>query len=141
VKDFVFSVVSSGGGATPIADTDITVITHFPAGGFGLEFKSTGFSVTGTQFVNYLIGFTWDPTGDMRNASDILDPGTSDIITDLCVGVAFAGAVCGGTPLSLHVFQGGGPSQLTDSVDFAPTGIVGVRNNIALSSSGGFSSI
>src|SRR5947208_8358644 len=37
VKDFLFSVVSSGGGATPIADTDITVITHFPVGGRGLE--------------------------------------------------------------------------------------------------------
>ena len=141
VKDFVFSVVSSGGGATPIADTDINVITHSPFGGRGLEFQSTGFSVTGTQFVNYLIGFTWDPSGDMRNASDILDPGTSDIITDLCVGAGFVGINCSGTPLSLHVFQGGGPSQLTDSVDFAPTGIVGVRDHIALTSNGSFNSI
>ena len=142
VKDFAFSVVSFGGGDTPIADTDINVILHFPVGGFGLEFQSSGFSVTGTEFVNYLIAFTWDPTGDMRSAADILDPGTSDILTDLCIGVAFVGPVCGGTPHTLHVFQGGGPSQLTDSFDFAaPVAILGVRNNISLSSSGSFNSI
>jgi len=141
VKDFVFSVVSSGGGDTPIADTDITVITHFPVGGFGLEFQSSGFSVTGTQFVNYLIGYTWDPTGDMRGASDILDldPGT-DILTDLCIGAAFT-PTCSGTPATLHVFQGGGPSQLTDSTAFAPVAILGVRNNIALTNNGSFNSI
>jgi hypothetical protein len=141
VKDFAFSVVSSGGGATPIADTAINVILHFPVGGFGLEFQSNGFAVTGTQFVNYLIAFTWDPTGDMRNASDILDPGTTDILTDLCINAAFVGPICAGTPHTLHVFQGGGPSQLTDSFDFAPTGLLGIRNNIALSSNGSFNSI
>jgi hypothetical protein len=141
VKDFAFSVVSSGGGDTPIADTDINVITHFPVGGFGLEFQSSGFSVTSTQFVNYLIAYTWDPTGDMRGASDILDPGTSDIVTDLCIGVAFVGPTCSGTPATLHVFQGGGPSVLTDSTAFAPVAVLGVRNNIALTSNGSFNSI
>jgi len=142
VKDFVFSVGTFGGGDTPIADTDITVITHFPVGGFGLEFQSSGFSVTGSQFVNYLIAYTWDPTGDMRGASDILDPGTSDIVTDLCIGAAFGvGPSCAGTPGSLHVFQGGGPSQLTDTTFFAPVAVLGMRNNIALTSNGSFNSI
>jgi hypothetical protein len=141
VKDFAFSVVSFGGGDTPIADTDITVFLHSPVGGRQLEFLSTGFSVTGTQFVNYLLAFTWDPSGDMRNASDILDPGDADIVTDLCIGTAFVGAFCGGTPASLHVFQGGGPSVLFDEVNFPATGIVGVRNNIALTNNGNFVSI
>ncbi|HJZ97213.1 MAG TPA: hypothetical protein VKE70_11960 [Candidatus Solibacter sp.] len=141
VKDFDFQVVSSGGGATPIANTDVNVILHFPLGGFGLEFQSNGFAVTATQFVNYLIAFTWDPTGDMRNASDILDPGTSDILTDLCIGAPFVGVTCAGSTHTLHVFQGGGPSQLTDSFAFAPQAILGVRNNIALTSSGSFNSI
>jgi hypothetical protein len=141
VKDFIFSVTSSGGGATPIASSAISVITHFPVGGRGLEFASGGFSVTGSQFVNYLIAFTWDPTGDMRNASDILDPGNTDILTDLCVGLAFSGSTCSGSPFTLHVFEGGGPSQLTDSVNFASTGVVGVRNRIALTSGGSFNSI
>src|SRR5207247_10972605 len=59
VKDFLFSVVSSGGGATPIAASDINVITHFPAGSRGLECQSNWCSVIGTQFVNYLIAFRW----------------------------------------------------------------------------------
>jgi hypothetical protein len=140
VKDFIFSVGPSGGGATPIADTAINVIVHSPTGGFGLEFRSSGFSVTGTQFVNYLIGYTWDPTGDIRNASDILDPGNADILTDLCINAAFVGSSCAGSTHTLHVFQGG-PSQLTDSFDFAPTGLLGIRNNIALTSNGSFTSI
>ena len=141
VKDFVFSVVSSGGGATPIADTAINVILHSPAGGFGLEFQSSGFAVTGTQFVNYLIGYTWDPSGDMRNASDILDPGNVDILTDLCINAAFVNQNCPGSTHTLHVFQNGSSSQLTDSFDFAPTGLLGIRDNISLSSNGSFNSI
>jgi hypothetical protein len=77
----------------------------------------------------------------MRNASDILDPGTTDILTDLCINAAFVGTSCSGTTHTLHVFQGGGPSQLTDSFDFAPTGLLGIRNNIALTSNGSFNSI
>jgi hypothetical protein len=141
VKNFIFSVVNSGGGDVPIADTQIQVDLHFPVGGFGVEFRSTGFNVTGTEFVNYLIGFTWDPSGDIRNADDILDPGNADILTDLCINAAFAGSSCAGTPATLHVFQGGGPSQLFDSISFAPTGVVGVRNNIALTNNGSFNGI
>jgi hypothetical protein len=141
VKDFIFSVVSSGGGATPIADTAISVIVHSPTGGFGLEFQSSGFAVTGTQFVNYLIGYTWDPSGDMRNASDILDPGNVDILTDLCINAAFLNQNCEGSTHTLHVFQNGSSSQLTDSFDFAPTGLLGIRDNIALSSNGSFTSL
>jgi hypothetical protein len=141
VKDFSFSVTSSGGGDTPLNDTQITVALLFPAGGFGVQFNSTGFSVTGPQFVNYDIGFTWDPTGDMRSASDILDPGTADILTDLCVGDTLP-ACTFGTTHTLHVSQGGGPSVLTDSFDFpSTTGLVDVLNHIDLNNSGSFNGI
>jgi hypothetical protein len=141
VKDFSFSVVSSGGGDTPITSSDITIALLFPVGGFGVDFDSTGFSVSGTQFVNYDIGFTWDPTGDMRSAADILDPGTTDILTDLCIGAAFT-PLCSGTPHTLHVFQGGGPSQLFDSFDFGTTvSVLGVVNHINLNNNGSFDGI
>jgi hypothetical protein len=136
VKDFVFSVISFGGGAIPVADTGITVTTQFLRDGFGLRFASNGFQVSGAGFANYLIGFTWDPTADIRGAADILDPGTVDIVTNLCVDVGFRQSVCVGTPFSLHVFEGA-TSQLTDSVTFAPTAILGVRNNISLNANGG----
>src|SRR5437588_6142263 len=58
VKDFTFSVVSSGGGAIPVTDANITVTPMFGAGFYGTSFASTGFSVTGAGFVNYLVGYT-----------------------------------------------------------------------------------
>jgi hypothetical protein len=131
VDDFTFSVVSSGGGAIPLADTDITVTPTFGPDFYGVQFASTGFLVTGAGFVNYLIGYTWDSI-PIRGMGDVLDPGTVDILTNGCVGAAFAGASCGGTPVSVDVNLG----QLTDFVAFSPTTILGVRNNISLNANG-----
>jgi PEP-CTERM motif len=139
VKDFSFSVISSGGGATPIAATDITVTTEFGSNFFGLSFSSPDFSVTGTQFVNYLIAYTWDPTGDMRGLGDVLDPGSVNIVSDGCVGAAFSGSSCSATTVSVNVFEGA-TSQLTDFVAFPPTGLVGIRNTISLNANGGSAS-
>src|SRR5689334_17191229 len=75
VKDFVFGLVCSGGGAIPLNESGITVTAVFAPTGFGLSFASGGFCVAGSGFVNDLLGFTWDPTGDLRGAGDILDPG------------------------------------------------------------------
>ena len=135
LKSFDFAVVSFGGGAVPVTDNDIIVTVQSVSEGFGLKFASTGFHVSGAGFVNYLIAFTWDPTADIRGAADILDPGTVDILTDLCVGDRFRETTCAGTPLTLHVFEGV-TSKLTDSVSFAPTAILGVRNNISLNANG-----
>src|SRR5580700_7841539 len=57
VDDFTFSVVSVGGGATAVSDTNITVTPTFGAGLYGVQFASTGFLVSGSGFVNYLIGY------------------------------------------------------------------------------------
>jgi hypothetical protein len=138
-KDFLFSVLSSGGGVIPITAADITITTEPTAPNFGLLFSSLGFSVTGTEFVTYLVGYTWDPSGDIRSASDVLDPGQADIVTNLCVGAEFVGATCSGTALSLHVFEGA-TTQLTDSIQFAGVATLGVRDNISLDANGGSAS-
>jgi hypothetical protein len=138
VNNFSFSVVSVGGGATAIADTDITVTPAFGVNLFGATFASSDFSVT-TGFVNYLIGFTWDSL-PIRGMDDVLDPGDVNILTDGCVGAAFVGSSCSGTAVSVTV----NPSQLTDSVFFSPTAILGINNNISLNADQGtasFSSI
>jgi hypothetical protein len=136
VKDFLFAVASSGGGDVPIAPTNITVSTDIGGSSFGLTMGSTGFSVTGSQFVTYTIGYTWDPTGDMRGLGDVLDPGLADIVTQGCVGFEFVGVSCSGTLVSVHVFQGGS-SQLTDFVSFAPTNLLGILETISLNANGG----
>jgi hypothetical protein len=124
-----------GGGATAVADTNITVTPTFGAGFYGVQFASTGFLVTGTGFVNYLIGYTWDSI-PIRGMGDVLDPGTVDILTNGCVGAAFVGSSCSGSPVSVDVNLG----QLTDFVAFSPTGILGIRNNISLNANGGTAS-
>jgi len=45
VNNFSFSVVSVGGGATAIADTDITVTPTFGTNLYGAAFASSDFSV------------------------------------------------------------------------------------------------
>jgi hypothetical protein len=139
VDGFSFSVVSVGGGATALSDTNIFVTPTFGPDYYGVLFSSTGFSVTGTGFVNYLIGFTWDSI-PIHGMGDALDPGTVDILTDGCVGAAFTGSSCSGTAVSVDVNLG----QLTNTVFFSPTGILGVANNISMNANGesaGFNSI
>lgn len=138
-KDFIFSVLSSGGGVTPVTAADITISTLPTPPNFGLSLSSPGFSVSGSQFVTYLVGYTLDPSGDIRSASDVLDPGQSDIVTDLCVGTAFVGSSCSATPLSLHVFEGAS-TQLTDSIMFASVAVLGIQDHISLDANGGTAS-
>ncbi|MCX6592874.1 MAG: hypothetical protein NTZ56_15250 [Acidobacteria bacterium] len=141
-KDFAFSVVSFGGGASLLADTDIVVTTSINPGRYGLIFSapgSPGFGVLSGQFVNYLIAYTWDPSGSLRGLEDILDPGDATIVTDGCVGVAFVGPLCGGTPIQLTVSQGA-KTQLKDTTFFTPVAVVGVRHNINIHAKGSPSS-
>jgi len=135
VDDFTFSVVSSGGGAIPLADTDITVTPAFGAGSFGVQFASTGFLVTGTGFVDYLIGYTWDSI-PIHGMGDVLDPGSVEISSDGCVGFAFSGSSCSGTPVNVSV----NPGQPTDFVAFSATAVLGIRDNISLNAMGGTAS-
>ncbi len=126
VQDFSFSVVSSGGGDTPVSAADITVTPTSGPGFYGLQFASPGFIVSGAEFANYLIGYTWDSL-PIRGLGGVLDPGSVDVLTDGCVGFAFAGASCSGTLVSTHVFE---PSQLTDFVAFSPTSFLVILDNV-----------
>ena len=138
VDNFEFSVVSSGGGATPAADTSIEVFPYSLGDIYGLAFASSGFRVSSGQSVSYLIGYTWDSL-DIRNASDILDPGPVDILTNLCAGSAFSGTSCSGTPLSLEVHE---PFDLFDSVPLPPAvTVLGVLDNISLTGPARFDSV
>ena len=72
LSDFSFTVVSSGGGATPIGAANIQVLLWpgLTSGGIGdtdgVEFVFDNQGVSGAGFVNYQIGFTFDPSGDLR---------------------------------------------------------------------------
>jgi hypothetical protein len=123
VNNFSFSS-SASGGATAIPDTDITVTPTFGSGFYGLLFASSDFSVP-LGSVSYTIGYTWDSI-PIRGMDDVLDPGDVNILTNGCVGAAFVGVSCSGTPVSVSV----NPSQLTDNVTFSPTAILGIINTI-----------
>jgi hypothetical protein len=140
VKDFDFAVLSSGGGAPLLTAADIAVqpVSGPPS---TLQFSSAGFSVTGNQFVNYLLGYTWDPTSDIRSLDDVLDnlvtpPGLANITTLACIGAAFNGPNCSTSLAALNVFDDGISPRLFDTISFPPVAVVGIRNTIDLEANG-----
>ena len=134
VNNFSYSATASGGG-TAVADTDIFVTPAFGVNLHGLIFASPDFNVP-TGSVTYLIGFTWDSL-PIRGMDDVLDPGNPNILTDGCEGAAFVGVSCSGTPTSVDVF----PTQLTDSVTFPNTLILGISNTITMNATSSFASL
>jgi hypothetical protein len=142
VKDFAFAALSSGGGAPVLTAADIAVQpVSTPPSVFSLQFSSNGFSVTGNQFVNYLLGYTWDPTADIRSLDDVLDnlvtpPGLASLTTHACVGAAFNGPNCSTFLATLTVFDDGVSPRLFDRVSFPPVAVVGIRNTIDLEANG-----
>jgi PEP-CTERM motif len=141
---FSFAVVSAGGGAIPIAASDI-VVTPTAAGlASSLTFASTGFSVTGTEFATYQVGYTIDPHPILSGFDDVLDasspvfPGLVSITTDLCIGAGFTGTSCvfPGVPDAVQVFHNGIAAQLVDSTTFMPVALLGVLNTIDLQANG-----
>jgi hypothetical protein len=132
VYDFTFSVVSGSGSAT---DTNIFVTPTFGVNFYGVQFASSDFT-TGAGTVSYLIGFNWDSI-PIVGMGDALDPGNVNILTDGCVGAVFVGSSCSGTAVNVTV----DPTQLTDSMMFSSTAILGIANNISLNANGSFNSI
>src|SRR5436190_630893 len=104
VNDFVFTVLGSSGGAVPLTDTQIIVA---PIGTrLGLSFSSTGFSVTGAESVQYLIGYTWDPSDTIQSMDDVMDPpsailGFANVTTTGCLNAAFVGSTCSTSTVSI----------------------------------------
>lgn len=140
---FSFSVVSSGGGAIPIAAANILMTPTVGDHVSSLAFTSAGFSVTGSQFVTYQIGYTIDPHPilfgfeEFMDASSPVFPGTATVSTSLCIGAAFIGTTCSGVlDSSVQVFHNGNTTQLADGTNFTPTAILGVLHTISLFANG-----
>jgi len=137
VGGFSFSS-SVTAGATAIADTDITVTPTSGPDYFGVILSSTDFT-TSVGTVTYLIGFTWDSI-PINGMGDVLDPGSVNIGTGGCEGIAFVGSSCSGTLATVSVSL----MQTTDVVTFPQTSTLGIFNTIVLDATGGtatFSSI
>ena len=135
VSNFSFSVVSSSGGPTLLTPSGINV-TPLLGPSIGLVFSSGGFQVTSTQSVEYSLGYTWDPTPDIRGLGDILDPpfGAASVKTDGCVNSPFVVGICPTSTVTLNV----SPSQLTDFVTIPPPDpVLGIVNDISLNPGGG----
>jgi len=139
VGSFSYTVLPSTGVITP--DTDIFVTPVFLGSGhIGLNFTSASFGVTGSQFVDYQIGFTWDPP-PIRSADDLLEdpvvpPGSAQVTTSLCLGAAFTGTVCPLSTALLTVSDDGISPMLTDAVSFASVTTLGVLDTLLLNGGG-----
>jgi hypothetical protein len=152
-KNFAFQTLSATGGAIPISAEAINVQPSSGGGNMNVFFTSSGFSISGTQFVQYRIDYTVDPLPpviirfeDDMIAESPVAPGTADITTDLCVNSLFGDVTpcaAGGTFLSLNVFHHGTPTdkKLFDQVMFPGTNLVDVRNTITLAANGATSQI
>jgi hypothetical protein len=141
---FSFSVVSIGGGATPLSPSSILVTPSMAGLDRSLTFSSDAFSVTGSEFATYLISYDIDPHPIIRGFDDVLDvqtptfPGLASVTTDLCLTATFTESAClpPGVSATLNVFSNGISAQLFDSVTFPQLALIGVRNTIDLRANG-----
>ena len=162
LQDFFFQATASTG-YTPLTASSLTMTPLITArlGGetLGLSITSTGFSVTGSQFVTYDIRYNVDPPPDIIIGMDDdlltntpVAPGFVNVVADLCIGgrwsvSSFTGLrICGepGTTTSLNVFHNGTPTgtvQLFDGVRFPGVHILGIDNKITLNANGASSQI
>jgi hypothetical protein len=145
-NNFGFTPLGASGGALPLAANQINV-TPTVSGKISLNFASSGFVVTGAQSVQYLIGYTLDPSDPIQSMDDVMDPpsaviGFAKVTTADCLGAAWtAGPTCStGNTVTLNVFDSNGATQFTDSKTFAPVFILGVRNTIDLEAMNGSAS-
>jgi hypothetical protein len=144
VDNFSFAVGLNNIGGSALHSSNIMVTPSQTGNTFTLFFfaPSMGFSVTGTQFVNYDINFTWDPvvvgSEDQMFASTPVFPGTATVVTSLC-----AGAPCGTVTNTLTVFNDGKPADAINTAitTFAPVTVVGTQSVISLNANGASSEI
>jgi hypothetical protein len=144
---FVFTVLASAGGAVPVTDTQITVTPGSNTARPSLNFASTGFTVTGSGSVQYLIGYTWDPSNPIQSMDDFMDPpsavlGFAKVTTVGCLGSAWtAGPTCPtSSTATVQVFDNNGVTQFSNSVSFTPVFVLGIRNTVDLQALGGSAS-
>jgi hypothetical protein len=139
VMSFTFNVNSSTGGPTLVTAANITVTPEIGVSGPGLEFASAGFQVDATQSVEYALGYTWDPTPDIRGLGDVLDPPFGDVnIQSMgCVNAAFSGNVCPTSTVTITV----SPASPNAFVAIPPPNTtLGIIDTIDLDEGGGTAS-
>jgi hypothetical protein len=141
---FSYSVLASSSPSVVTPDTAIFVTPVFPGfDRFGINFTSGTFMLTGSDFVRYSIGFTWDPN-DVRSADDVLEtstpvaPGFAKDTTGVCIGAAFTGTVCSMPMDTLVVSHDGITPMLTATTgDFSSLqSTVGILNTLELNGGG-----
>ena len=144
VKDFGFSVLGMAEGVTPLDASLITVTPGLSAGGPTLRFESGGFSVTGTEWVTYLISYNVDPPpviirgfDEEMEAESPVFPGWAQVNTSLCVGGIYSPGCTSGSTTSLSVSHQGTVWSLTAHASFSPlVNMLGVQHTIQLDGGG-----
>ena len=145
-SDFGFRLLASSVGVTHLTAHGITITPLTVKGDVGLEITAAGFSVTGTQFVKYLISYVLDPKPPIPRGLLLLDPvvppGLASVSVANCLGAQFVAAGClSGPPVVLNVFDNGVTSQLRDNATLPATALIGVEEIITLSGNGASASI
>jgi hypothetical protein len=141
--DFAFSTVSSSGGAVAVTAAGITVTPVIVGLKEGLNYASTGFSVSAGQAIQYLLTYTIDDPPIIHGfelemfTDPPVFPGIAQIDSLECVGAAFVGTSCSGTTTPNSVFDNGASSSHLDTEFFSPAITVGDRTTITLDATSG----
>lgn len=135
-RDFHFSVLSTSGGAVPVTPDRIDVTPILGANlKRGLNFASSGFSVTASQSAQYSLDYIIDPAppiirGELAMFTHTpIYPGLAQITTENCLG-------CNGTVIRQRVFHNGTSFKTVDIQDFPPVNIDAVSHDIDLNAHG-----
>src|ERR1035438_9114029 len=111
VENFTFTPVSTGA-----TDPGITVTYTSGMNSNGSYYGVIFSGIDTTE--NYLIGYNWDSL-PIRGMGDVLDPGTVDVSTGGCPGVALYSSSCpGGVSVAVNF------SSTTAFVAFPPISLV-----------------
>lgn len=140
---FTFAVVAVSGGATPVSASQITVSPIDPEIEAGLNFASSGFSVSAGQFIEYEASWAVDDPPiihgwDLQLFDPVVPPAILTITSEECLGAAFIGAVCPtGLTVTNTVSDSGIVAVLRDTRFFAPVRTVGELTTITLDARAG----
>ena len=142
-SNFSFSKVFASGGAVPVTAAQITVTPVDPEIAAGLNFGSTGFSVSPGQAVQYRLELEVDDPPiihgwDLRLFDPVMPPADITITSEECLGAAFVGLVCPTSSIITNTVSDNGiTAVLDDTESFAPVGTVGELTTITLDATAG----
>jgi hypothetical protein len=140
-KNFAFSGDGSGG-AIPISASAVTVTPSLDDYDMNIRFSSDGFSVTGSEQVDYALSYIIDPPPIIFRFADDLEsltpvaPGVVEISTDVCATLLPATTCPPGASRMLRVFHDGINPKLSDEVFFPLANFLDVQNRITLAANG-----